>query len=92
MVSSKPKSKAAETSIYTLLVDVKFIFKHQYVPLSLPESTICAWTARQRLLISNNFQKCIVKHMCEFVVVDFVLLFAKKCYKAMFDFLAPGAA
>ena len=30
--------------------------------------------------------------MCEFVVVDFVLLFAKKCYKAMFDFLAPGAA
>ena len=62
----------------TLPVNVKFIFRVQYVSLSLPESTICEWTARHCLYSCKCFQKCIFKHLCDSVVVDRVLLFAEK--------------
>ena len=62
----------------TLPVNVKFIFKFQYVSLRLPESTICEWTARHCLYSCKCFQKCIFKHLCDSVVVDRVLLFAEK--------------
>ena len=70
--------KHRSIQFHSKLVNVKSIFKHQHVPFSLPESTICAWTARQysfpTIFKSVLSRTCVTLWFFEFLF----FLFAEK--------------